>query len=53
MDVYLFGLKIVCHSKCNVTQNGMLLQNGISLKIEYHSKSNVTQNGMSLKMERH
>ena len=33
-----------CHSKWNVTQNGM------SRKMECHSKWNVTQNGMSLKM---
>ena len=32
------SLKIKCHSKWNVTQNG------------FHSKLNVTQNGMSLKM---
>ena len=42
--------KIECHTKCNVTQNGM------SLKREGHSKLNVTQNvivtwnTMSLKM---
>ena len=39
------SLKMECHSKWNVTQNGM------SLKVECHSKWNVTQNGMSLKME--
>ena len=36
-----------CHSKCNVTQNGMLP------KMECHSKWNVTQNGMSLKIDYH
>ena len=45
-----------CHSKFNVTQNGMSLKtefylNGMSLKMEYHSKCNGTQSGMSLKME--
>ena len=34
-----------CHSKWNVTQNGL------SLKMEYHSKLNVIQNVISLKME--
>ena len=37
------SLKMECHSKWNVTQNGM------SLKIECHSKWNVTQKGMSHK----
>ena len=56
------SLKMECHSKWNVTKNGMSLKkechskwnvtkNGISLKIECHPKWNVTQNGMSLKIE--
>ena len=53
------SLKMECHSKLNVTENGMSLkmechlnQNGMSLRIEYHlkwnvtQKVNVTQNGM-------
>ena len=37
------ALKMECHSRWNVTQNGM------ALKIECHLKWNVTQNGISLK----
>ena len=51
-----------CHSKWNVTKNGMSLkmechskwnvtQNRMSLKMEYHSKWNVMKNGLSLKMK--
>ena len=39
------SLKMKCHSKLCVTQNGM------SLKMQYHSKWNVTQNGKALKMD--
>ena len=41
----IMSLEMFCHSKWNVTQNG------ISLKVECHSKWNVTQNGVSLKTE--
>ena len=41
---YLRSLKMECHSKWNVTQNGM------SFKMECHSERNITQNGISLKM---
>ena len=35
----ILSLKMECHSKWNVTQNGMpRTQNGMSLKMECHSK---------------
>ena len=42
-----------CHSKWNVTQNGMLLKIKFHSKMEDHSKWTFTQNGSSLKMEVH
>ena len=36
-----------CHSKWNVTQNG------VSIKMEYHSKWKVTHDGILLKMGCH
>ena len=45
------SLKMECHSKWNVAQNGMLLKLECQLKIECLSTWNVTKNGMSLKVE--
>ena len=47
-----------CHSKLNVTQNGMSLkqnvpQYGMSLKVECCTTSSFTQNGISIKMKCH
>ena len=61
------SLKIGCHFKWNVTQNGIALKmkwqskfqchskchNRMLLKMECYSKWNVTQNTMSLKAECH
>ena len=60
----ILSLRMECHSKLNVTQNGMSLkkechsewniaQNWMSLKMDRHSKWNVTQHVISLKMECH
>ena len=42
-----------CHSRRNVTQNGMLLKMKPQLKMECHLKWNVTKNGMSQTMDCH
>ena len=40
-----FTLQMECHSKCNVTQNGM------TFKLKCHVRWNITQNRISLKKE--
>ena len=51
----LMSLNMECHSKRNVTHNGNVTQNGMSLRfrMERYSKWNVTLNVMSFKMEYH
>ena len=47
------SFKMECHSKWDVTQDGISPKKVMSLKMEYHLKIIDSQNGKSLKMNFH